>query len=63
MKFIEYKIVFTEGYDYFVEVRARSINSGFRKAVASALRAVGTNDKRNEKHNEIARVEFSQVKS
>lgn len=65
MKLIEYKIVFTEGADCYVEVRARSINSGFRKAMNWILSAVGTDDKRGKRgqHDEIARIEFSQVKS
>jgi len=53
MKLIEYRIVYAEGEDEIVKVRARDINSGFGKALREAKKPLGNGTVR-----EIARVEF-----
>ena len=58
MKSIEYRAVFTEGEDEFTTVLARTINSGFPKALRAFRLPLG-----NGRERELARVEFWQVKS
>ena len=53
MKLNEYRIVYAEGEDEIVKVRARDINSGFGKALREAKKPLGNGTVR-----EIARVEF-----
>ena len=53
MKTIEYRVIFTEDSDEIIRVQARSINSGFTKALKIARQPLGSGVER-----EIARVEF-----
>jgi hypothetical protein len=50
---IEYRIVYAEGGTEIVKVLARTINSGFAKALRVGLQPLG-----NGRRREIARVEF-----
>jgi len=59
MKLIEYRVTYSEGDEDVYTVRARDINSGFKKAVALAVKGTASTSPRWE----LARVEFSQVKS
>jgi hypothetical protein len=59
MKLIKYHVVYAEGNEDFYTVRARTINSGFKKALALAVKGVeGTNPRW-----ELARIEFWMVES
>ena len=62
MKTIEYRVVYAEGADEIVTVRARSINSGIRKAIARVLAEIPPG-RRGQIGYEINRVEFWQVTS
>ena len=57
MKTIEYRITYSEGDTEIATVSARSINSGFAKAVKIALKPLG-----NGRVREISRVEFWMVR-
>lgn len=58
MMTIRYKIVYGDGQEEFAEVSARTINSGFGKALRRALEPLGNGTRR-----ELARVEFWEVRS
>jgi hypothetical protein len=56
MKFIEYRVQYSEGEPEIISVRARDINSGFGKALKIAKQPLGSGRVR-----EIARLEFWQI--
>ena len=57
MQTIEYRAVYAEGSDEIIRVRARTINSGFTKALRLAREPLG-----NGRERELSRLEFWMIR-